>query len=84
MSRQKVTGDLDQEGSSGDERKWMKMGYVLEVNHPNPNPNPNHCRGLRGVMWSMKEEYVSQTGRFRESSLEERRNDLNLGQLGVC
>ena len=55
MSRQKVAGDRDQEGSSGDERKWMKMGYVLEVNHPNPNPNPNHYALVEVCMVYMKE-----------------------------
>lgn len=42
LSRQRVNGDLDQEGSSGDEKWWMHMAYILEMNHLNLNHNPKY------------------------------------------
>lgn len=36
------------------------------------------------MMWSMEEEYLSQTGSFRESFLEQMTDLLSLGQLGLC
>lgn len=34
-----MSGDLGQEGSSGVEKKHMKLAYTLEVSNPNHNPD---------------------------------------------